>query len=112
MAIERGETDGRCGWSWSSIRSSKPDWLRDKKLNFLVQLGLEKHPEVNEDVPLALDLIPDEAGKQMMRVLIAPQQITRPYLAPPGRPAQIGENRTTHSHSGHRSRRVARAQNL
>jgi tripartite-type tricarboxylate transporter receptor subunit TctC len=85
MAIERGETDGRCGWGWSSLRSSKPDWIRDKKLNFLVQLGLEKHPDAMH-VPLALDLIPDQAGKQLMRVLVAPQNITRPYLAPPGVP--------------------------
>jgi tripartite-type tricarboxylate transporter receptor subunit TctC len=83
IAVERGEVDGRCGWSWSSILSSKPDWLRDKKLNFLVQLGLEKHPDV-KDTPLALDLIPDESGRQMLRVLVAPQKITRPYLAPPG----------------------------
>lgn len=87
MAIERGETDGRCGWGWSSLRSSKPDWIRDKKLNFLVQLGLEKHPDAMH-VPLALDLIPDQAGKQLMRVLVAPQNITRPYLAPPGVPAE------------------------
>jgi len=86
MAIERGETDGRCGWGWSSLKSAKPDWLRDKKLNLILQLGLEKHPEA-KDVPLALDLIPDEAGKQMMRVLVAPLNITRPYLAPPGVPA-------------------------
>lgn len=87
MAVERGEVDGRCGWSWSSILSSKPDWLRDRKLNFLVQLGLEKHPDV-KDAPLALDLIPDEAGRQMLRVLVAPQKITRPYLAPPGLTAE------------------------
>ena len=87
LAVERGEVDGRCGWSWSSILSSKPDWLRDKKLHFLVQLGLEKHPDV-KDAPLALDLIPDEAGRQMLRVLVAPQKITRPYLAPPGLPAE------------------------
>lgn len=86
FAIERGETDGRCGWGWSSLKSSKPDWLRDKKLNFLVQLALKKHPDV-PDVPLALDLIKDEAGKQMMRVVVAPQALTRPYLAPPELPA-------------------------
>jgi tripartite-type tricarboxylate transporter receptor subunit TctC len=86
IAIERGETDGRCGWGWSSLKSEKPDWVRDKKLNMLVQLSLTKHPEAM-DVPLAIDLIPDEAGKQMMKVLVAPQDITRPYLAPPGMPA-------------------------
>jgi tripartite-type tricarboxylate transporter receptor subunit TctC len=87
MAVERGETDGRCGWSWSSIQSTKPDWVRDKKINILVQLGLEKHPDL-PDVPLALDLIPDELGKRMLRVLIAPQQITRPYLARPSLPSE------------------------
>ncbi len=86
IAIERGETDGRCGWGWSSLKSAKPDWVRDKKLNFLVQLALEKHPEAM-DVPLAIDLIPDQAGKQLMKVLVTPQNITRPYLAPPGVPA-------------------------
>ena len=83
MALERGETEGRCGWSWSSIRTTKPDWVREGKLNFLVQFGLEKHPELS-NVPLVLDLIQDGSAKQMMRVLVTPQDITRPYLAPPG----------------------------
>ena len=82
IAIERGETDGRCGWGFASMKSSKPDWLRDKKLNFLVQLGLEKHPGA-ADVPSALDLVTNEGDRQLMRVLIAPQSINRPYLAPP-----------------------------
>jgi tripartite-type tricarboxylate transporter receptor subunit TctC len=86
LAIERGETDGRCGWSWSSIKSSKASWIADKKLNFLVQLGLEKHPAL-PDVPLVMDVITKEADRQMMRVLVAPQAITRPYLAPPSLPA-------------------------
>ena len=32
IAIERGEVDGRCGWGWSSLKSTKPDWVRDKKV--------------------------------------------------------------------------------
>ena len=68
------------------MKSSKPDWLRDKRLNILVQLGFEKHPEA-ADAPSALDLISDEADKQFMRVLVAPQSINRPYLAPPDLPA-------------------------
>lgn len=83
MAVERGETDGRCGWGWSSLKSSKPDWLRDKKLNFILQLGLAKHPEA-QDVPLALDLAPTEEARQMLRVVLAPLAVTRPYFAPPG----------------------------
>src|SRR5262245_36276009 len=82
IAIERGEAEGRCGWGFSSMKSSKPDWLRDKKVNFLVQLGFEKHPEL-PGAPSALDLVSDEADRRLMRVLVAPQSINRPYLAPP-----------------------------
>jgi tripartite-type tricarboxylate transporter receptor subunit TctC len=87
MAIERGETDGRCGWGYSSLKSSKPDWIRDKKINYLVQMSLKKHPDAM-DVPLAMDLMPTEEDRQMMRILVTPQTVTRPYLAPPGLPAE------------------------
>jgi tripartite-type tricarboxylate transporter receptor subunit TctC len=86
LAVERGETDGRCGWGFSSMKSAKPEWLRDKRLNLLVQLGLEKHAEAR-DVPAALDLVTNMADRQLMHVLLAPQSIVRPYLAPPGMPA-------------------------
>jgi tripartite-type tricarboxylate transporter receptor subunit TctC len=85
IAIERGEADGRCGWGFASMKSSKPDWLREKKLNILVQLGLEKHAEAPH-VPSVLDLLSSESDRQFMRVLIAPQSINRPYLAPPDLP--------------------------
>ena len=93
MAVERGETDGRCGWGWASLKSSKPDWLRDKKLNFIVQLGLAKHPEA-QHVPLAIDLAKTEEDKQVLRVLFAPLMMTRPFFAAPGTtPARIAELR-------------------
>src|SRR5262249_27187373 len=40
MAMERGEVEGRGSNSWASWKSTKPEWLRDKKLNMLVQVGL------------------------------------------------------------------------
>ena len=46
VAIERGEVDGRCGWGWSSLKSTRPDWIRDKKINFLLQLALAKSPNI------------------------------------------------------------------
>ncbi len=93
MAVERGETDGRCGWGWASLKSAKPDWLRDKKLNFIVQLGLAKNKEAM-DVPLAIDLAEKEDDKQVLRVLFAPLMMTRPYFAPPGTPpARVAELR-------------------
>ena len=44
-AMERGELDGICGWDWSSLKSQKPEWLRDNKANVLLQVSLDPHPE-------------------------------------------------------------------
>ena len=54
IAMERREIDGRCGWSWSGVKSSKPEWLSGKQINVLVQLGLQKTAEL-PDVPLIID---------------------------------------------------------
>jgi len=85
IAIERGEVDGRCGWGWTSLNSTRPDWVRDKKLNYLLQLGLERNPKV--DAPLVVDLVKDEASRQMMRVLFGPLSLNKPFFGPPGMPA-------------------------
>src|SRR6202166_1841555 len=46
LAMERGEVDGTCGWDLSSVKSQKSDWLRDHKINILVQVGLDPNPEL------------------------------------------------------------------
>ena len=46
LALERGEMDGRASWSWSSIKSLKPDWIAQKKVNLPIQLNLTKNPEL------------------------------------------------------------------
>ena len=50
LAMERREIDGRCGWSWDSIRSTRPDWLRDKKIDLLLVFALEKSPQIPAEV--------------------------------------------------------------
>jgi tripartite-type tricarboxylate transporter receptor subunit TctC len=86
IAIERGEVDGRCGWGWSSLNSTKPDWVRDRKLTYLLQLALERNPKI--DAPLVLDLAKDDATKQMMTLLFAPMALYKPFFGPPGIPAE------------------------
>ena len=46
LAIERGEVDGRCGWSWSSVKSTRPTWISEKKLNYLFHMSEVKAPEL------------------------------------------------------------------
>jgi tripartite-type tricarboxylate transporter receptor subunit TctC len=87
LAIERGEVDGRCGWSWSTLISTKASWVTEKKVIFLVQLALEKQPEL-PDVPLVMDFAKTDEQKQILDVALAPQLMGRPVLAPPEIPAE------------------------
>jgi tripartite-type tricarboxylate transporter receptor subunit TctC len=86
LAMERGEVTGRCGWSWSSVKSEKMDWVKDGTVHILLQMSTEKHPDL-PDVPLIMDLAQSEDDKKLLRLAFARQALGRPYLAPPGIPA-------------------------
>jgi tripartite-type tricarboxylate transporter receptor subunit TctC len=90
LAMERGEVQGRCGWSWSSVQSTHKAWLDEKKMTVLAQIALRKHPEL-PDVPLIMDLAKTPEQKQILRLIFARQVMGRPYLAPPGVPADRAE---------------------
>ncbi len=87
MAIERGETHGRCGWSWSSLNGVKSDWLRDKKIHVILQMGAEKS-SLFPDVPFAPDLAKSPEDRQMMDLMFAPLALSNSFFAPPGLPPQ------------------------
>jgi tripartite-type tricarboxylate transporter receptor subunit TctC len=86
LAMERGEAEGVCGLSWSTIKVSRPHWIRDKLLNIIVQMGLSKLPDL-PDVPSALDLVVDPESKQVLELILIRQEAGRPFAAPPGVPA-------------------------
>jgi tripartite-type tricarboxylate transporter receptor subunit TctC len=86
LAMERGEVQGRCGWSWSSVESTHPQWLKNKQINILAQLSLSKHEDL-PNVPLITDFAKTEEQKQIFRLVFARQVMGRPFLAPPGVPA-------------------------
>ena len=85
MAIETGEAHGRCSVAWSALKMARPDWLRDKKINVIMQFGLEKSPEL-PDVPLVLDLVKNPEDRQLMELLMGTMAVARPFMAPPGVP--------------------------
>jgi tripartite-type tricarboxylate transporter receptor subunit TctC len=87
MALERGETEGYCGWAISSIRQRSPAWLKDNKLRFLAQFALKKDPDF-PDVPLAMDLPPTVDGKRAVEFISADAVIAWPLMAPPDLPRQ------------------------
>jgi tripartite-type tricarboxylate transporter receptor subunit TctC len=86
LAIERGEVHGIADWSWSSLKAVRPDWLREKKVNVLMQAALQKDPEL-PDVPSALDFARNEADRKVMELNFTQKTAARPVIAPPGVPA-------------------------
>lgn len=87
LAMERGEVQGRCGWSWSSINATKGEWLRDKKINLLVVGGLSRDPAIPANIPMVGDLAENQTQRDIMELAFAPQEMARPILAPPKIPA-------------------------
>ncbi len=86
MAMERGEVKGRCAWSWSSIISTRMNWYKEKSMFVLIQLAMKKHPDL-PDVPLIMDLAKTDEQRQMLTLVFARQTMGRPFMAPPGVPA-------------------------
>jgi tripartite-type tricarboxylate transporter receptor subunit TctC len=86
LAMEKGEVDGRGSNAWGSWKATRPDWLRDKKINILVQIGLTKAPDL-PDVPLLIDLAGNEEDRAIFRLLSASSTIGRPVFTSPRVPA-------------------------
>jgi tripartite-type tricarboxylate transporter receptor subunit TctC len=87
LAMERGEVEGFCGIGWTFLKLRKGDWLKDKKINILYQMSLEKHPEL-PDVPAIIDHARTPDDRKVFEFLFAPQEMGRPFFAPPGVPAE------------------------
>ena len=87
LAMERGELDSYGVTFWSSLTSTKPNWLRDKKIRILVQYGPEKETDL-PDVPFAPDLIKKEEDRLLMEAAFAQLAAGRPFVAPPGLPPE------------------------
>ena len=84
IAIERGEVEGRGGNSWASLAASNPDWIEQKKVQFLVQIGLQPDPApALQGVPVLIDLVTDPDDKRAVEVVTGPTVLGYSYwLAP------------------------------
>jgi tripartite-type tricarboxylate transporter receptor subunit TctC len=88
LAIEKGEVQGLCGFSWSSLSVQHPDWLQNGFIRVLVQEHDKGHPDVNRmGVPLAVDFAKSPQDRQIMELIYSSEIFGRPYILPPGVPA-------------------------
>jgi len=84
LAMERGEIDGACGWDWASFKSQRPDWLRDNKVNVLLQVALEPNEELTRmGVPHIWKYVKTEENRKIVELIIGQQVFQRSYIAPP-----------------------------
>jgi tripartite-type tricarboxylate transporter receptor subunit TctC len=86
LAMERGEVEGICE-SYDSVKNRKRDWIASNRITILLQGGEAPNPEL-KGVPFVLDLAKTEEQKQVLQYLYAGQGIGRPFVAPPGLPAE------------------------
>lgn len=86
LAMERGEVSGRCGWSWSSVKSTRMDWYENGTIDVLMQISTDKHPDL-PNVPLVTDLA-DGDDQRLLKLVFARQALGRPFVAPPGVPEE------------------------
>jgi hypothetical protein len=90
MALDRGEVQGIAGWNYSSITTMRPDWMRDRKINILLQMSLTRHPEL-PDVPTVLELARDDRQREILRLIFAQSQMGRVIMGPPAMPKAMVE---------------------
>lgn len=86
IALERGEIDVRGSNSWGSWKAGRPEWVAQKKINILVQIGLRKAPDL-PDVPLLMELGSNDEDRAILRLLSASATIGRPLMTTPDVPA-------------------------
>ena len=89
LAMERGEIDGH-STSWEAYKSAHPDWIRDKKINVVVQYGLSRHPDL-PDVPTCVEIAKTDEEKQILRAVVNATEIGKAILSSPGVPKERAE---------------------
>jgi tripartite-type tricarboxylate transporter receptor subunit TctC len=90
LALDRGEVQGIAGWNYSSITTMRPDWMRDKKINILLQMSLTRHPEL-PNIPTVLELARDDQQREILRLIFAQSQMGRVIMGPPGMPKAMAQ---------------------
>ena len=85
--MERGETEGFCGIGWTFLKLRKGDWLRDKKVNILFQMSLNEAPRDSRTFRPSSTTRKTPEDRKVFEFLFAPQEMGRPFFAPPGVPA-------------------------
>jgi len=84
IAMERGEVDGVTN-SWDSWKSLNPAWLKEKKINLLVQT----EPKSKElDIPSVQELARSEDDRKVIQLIVSGDALGKPVATAPNVPAE------------------------
>ncbi|MDB5531907.1 MAG: tripartite tricarboxylate transporter family receptor, partial [Hyphomicrobiales bacterium] len=84
LAMERGEMDGH-STSWEAYKSTHPDWIKDKKINVVVQYALKRHPDL-PDVPTCVELARTPEEAQILKTVMNATEIGKTIISTPDLP--------------------------
>jgi tripartite-type tricarboxylate transporter receptor subunit TctC len=89
LAIEKGEVQGMCGMGYVSILLEHPDWIASRKMRVLAQEDIKGHPDLNRmGVPRTIEFAKTDEERQVMELFYSQNVFGRPYVLPPGVPAE------------------------
>src|SRR4051812_264471 len=89
LAIERGEVQGGCGETWSSVAATYPAWFRDGTVKVLAQEDRQGYPELNrQGVPLTRDFAKTDEQRQILDLIYSQTAFGRPYVVAPDVPGE------------------------
>lgn len=86
LAMERGEIHALTQ-PWPILRAEKPDWIRDKKINLLLQVGVDSHPDLGV-APIVTDLARNDEERRIVEFIAGNSRVGRAVVSPPGQPAE------------------------
>ena len=89
LAMERGEVQGGCGQSWSSVSATYPSQFKEGKIKVLVQEDSQGYPDLNKQgVPLTRDFAKTEEQRQILDLVYSQTTFGRPYVVAPDVPKE------------------------
>jgi tripartite-type tricarboxylate transporter receptor subunit TctC len=86
LALERGEIQGVGNYTWTTLLTGHADWLRDKKVNLLLQLGTARHADL-PDLPVVMDFARTEEQRQILSVFMSMKTFGFPFFMSADAPA-------------------------
>ena len=88
LAMENGEVNGLCGWSWDGARVNAKSMIERGVAKITLDIAVTRHDELKAmNVPFLMDMLPEGENKDIIKMILSPQEYSRPFAFPAGVPA-------------------------